>query len=710
MRRSARPLPLLAISLMLASGLPNSVAAAQLPAENPFAHPSALPYGAEPMDRIRDADFEAALDAGMAQELAEVKAIADNGQAPTLDNTIVALERSGQLLGRVNNLFQQLVGANTNDVLDKINEVETPKLQAHADAILLDAKLFARIRTLYEARDRLGLDDPQKFLLSETYRRFVHAGALLSSARKAELAALNGKIAKLSNDYRTKLLAANRAGAVLVADKAELDGLSEADIAAAAEAAAKRKQDGKYLLVLRNTTQQPLLASLKDRALRQKLLQASETRGEHPGANDVRVLIATIAQLRAQKAKLMGYPSYAAFTVALQMARTPEAAQSLLRDLVPAAVRKAKQEAAEIQAVIDQQDGGFALTAADWELYAEQVRKAKYDVDSELVRPYFELDRVLQDGVFFAAHQMYGLTFTERHDIPTYHPDMRVFEVFDADGSALALFMLDPFARPNKNGGAWCTPINAPSGLDRRKPIIVNTENFTKPAPGQPALLGFDDVTTLFHEFGHALHEMFSTRLYPSQNGFNMPTDVIEFPSQFNEHWALEPTVFEHFARHYQTGAPMQQDLVDKIKNARTYGKGYATLEYLAAALLDLEWHSLPAGAAKQTDIDAFEAAALKKNGVDFAAVPPRYRSAYFLHIWANGYEANYYAYMWGEILDDDAYEWFVEQGGMTRANGQIFRDKLLGLGFTADPMEIYRAFRGRDPSAAAIARERGLE
>jgi len=392
------------------------------------------------------------------------------------------------------------------------------------------------------------------------------------------------------------------------------------------------------------------------------------------------------------------------------MAKTPEAAKKLLLDLVPAAIHKARGEAAEIQALIDQQGGGFKLAAYDWEFYAEQVRKAKYDVDGTEVRQYFELNRVLQDGVFFAANKMYGLTFKERKDVPTYHPDMRVFEVFDADGSPLALFMLDPFARPNKNGGAWCNTLNIPSLMDKRKPIIINTENFTKPADGQPALLSFDDVTTMFHEFGHALHAMFSVQYYPSQSGFNMPTDVIEFPSQFNEHWALEPSVFANFAKHHETGAPMPQALVDKIKKARTYGKGYATVEYVAAALLDLEWHSLPANAAKQTDIDAFEANALKGDGVDMAEVPPRYRTPYFQHIWDGGYEANYYAYMWGEILDDDAYEWFIENGGMTRANGQIFRDRLLGLGFTADPMELYRGFRGRDPSADAIKRERGLD
>jgi len=716
MKSTVRRLPIFALTLLVTGGLLGAGAYAAdkakttLPASNPFSRASTLPYGAEPMNEIKDSDFKDAIDVGIAQENVDISKIVSSKEMPTFDNTIAALDRSGALLGRVNNLFQQLVGANTNDTLDKINEDETPRMQAHQDSILLNAKLFQRVKAVYDARESSGLNDDQKFLVTSTYRRFVHSGAELSPEKKKKLSALNGKIAKLSNDYRTKLLAAGNEAGVLVESKNQLDGLSDADIAAAAASAKKTGHDGQYLLVIRNTTQQPLLASLKNRDLRLKLMQASETRGEHAGKSDVRDLIATIAQLRAQKAELMGFPTFAAFTEAEQMAKSADAAKKLLLDLAPAAVKKAKEEASEIQTVIDQQKGGFKLTAADWNLYAEQVRKAKYSVDVNEVKQYFEIDRVLKDGVFFAANKMYGLTFKERHDIPTYHPDMRVFEVFEENGKPLALFMLDPWARPNKNGGAWCTPINNPSGMDNRLPILVNSENFTKPEDGKPGLLSFDDVTTMFHEFGHALHGMFSVHYYQSENGFNVPTDVVEFPSQFNEHWALEPTVFANYAKHHETGAAMPQELVDKIKKARTYGKGYATTEYLAAALLDLEWHSLTAQDAKVTDIDAFETAALKKDGVDLAEVPPRYRSPYFLHIWGNGYEANYYAYMWGEILDDDAYEWFTENGGMTRQNGQTFRDKMLGRTYTADPMDIYRGFRGRDPSAEAIKRERGLE
>ncbi len=715
MTSTARRLPIFALTLMMTAGFAGSdaqagPARASLPASNPFSHASTLPYGAEAMGEIKDADFKDALEVGMVQEDADIAKIVNSKEKPTFDNTIFPLDRSGVLLGRANTLFQQLIAADTNDTLDKINDEETPKLQAHQDGILLNAKLFKRIKAVYDARDSSGLNDDQKFLVTSTYRHFVHSGAELPVDKKKQLSALNEKIAKLSNDYRVKLLAANNDAALLIDSKEELDGLSEADLAAAAGAAKKAGHEGKYLLVIRNTTQQPLLASLKNRDVRLKLMQASETRGEHEGKNDVRDLITTLAQLRAQKAELMGFPNFAAFTEADQMAKNPEAAKKLLMDLAPAAVKKATEEAAEIQGVIDQQKGGFKLTAADWNFYGEQVRKAKYSIDAAEVKQYFEINRVLQDGVFFAANKMYGLTFKERKDIPTYHPDMRVFEVFEESGKPLALFMWDPWARSNKNGGAWCNTLNTPAGWNKTLPIIVNTENFTKPEDGKPGLISFDDATTMFHEFGHALHAMFSIHYYQGENGFNVPTDVVEFPSQFNEHWALEPTVFANYAKHYQTGAAMPQELVDKIKKARTYGKGYATLEYTAAALLDLEWHSLTAKDAKVADVDAFEAAALKKDGVAMEEVPPRYRSPYFLHIWGNGYEANYYAYMWGEILDDDSYEWFVEHGGMTRANGQIFRDKMLGRTYTADPMEIYRGFRGRDPSAEAIKRERGLE
>ncbi len=703
----------LVASAVLAPLFPATIACAQsqpaVAVAPALAVKSDLPYGAPRFDLLKDVDYQPAVEAGMAIDTQEAQAIAENPAAPTFDNTIVAMEKEGALMNRANQLLQHLVQANASDVLRKANEDLAPKLQAHTDAIMLNAKLFARVKALHDNADGLGLSSSQRFLLDIYYRRFVHAGALLSPADKATLSAINGKIAALQAQYMTQLQSAADANAVIVDSRAELEGLSDAQIAAAADEAAKRNLPGKYVLVLRNTTQQPMLASLQNRALRQRLLAASESRGDQPGPNDLRDLIATLAQLRAQKAGLLGFKDYSAYVLSEQMAKTPQAAKGLLLQLAPAAKARAKAEAAELQAMIDKQNGGFTLTAADWELYADQVRKQKYAIDDGQVQQYFELDRVLKDGVFFAANKLYGLTFKARPDLPVYQPDVKVYEVFDADGKHLALFYADYFARPNKNGGAWCNYLNNPSGLAGEGPIIVNVANFTKPAPGQPALISFSDVTAMFHEFGHALHAMFSVNEYPSQNGFNLPTDVIEFPSQFNEHWALDPTVFANYAKHYQTGAPMPQDLADKIRAAKDYGQGYAFEEVLAATLLDLEWHSLPADAPKQ-DPDAFEAAALKTDAVDMPEVPPRYRSPYFLHIWANGYESNYYAYTWGEILDDDAFEWFQDHGGLTRANGQRFRDKMLAPGYVADPMAQYRDFRGRDPSVDALERQRGLK
>jgi peptidyl-dipeptidase Dcp len=698
-------------ALLVQSILMTAIATAQSVSRapsNPLEAASTLPFGAPPFDRIKDTDFEPALEAGMTQELAEIDAIAGNPRKPTFDNTIVAMEKSGRLLARVNQLFQNLVAANSNDTLQALNTKEAPLLQAHSDAILLNPTLFGRIEALYDKRASLGLKPSDVFLIERWRQKFVRAGAKLNEADKARLRAINGDIAALQAEFQSTLLKAANDGAVVVSDKAELAGLSDAGVAAAASAAKSRNLDGQYVLALRNTTQQPIAASLQNRPLRQRLLAASEARGDAAGPTDLRDVIATLAQKRAERAKILGYPSHAAYVLDDQMAKTPAAAEKLLTDLVPAATAKANEEAGEIQALIDQQKGGFTLTAADWEFYADQVRKAKYDLDDNEVRQYFELDKVLSDGVFFAANKLYGLTFKPRTDLPVYQPDVKVFEVFDANGQSLALFYVDYFARPNKQGGAWCNYVNVPSGLEGSKPIIYNVANFTKPEAGQPALISFDDVTTMFHEFGHALHAMFSVQRYPSQNGFNLPTDVIEFPSQFNEHWALEPHVLASYARHYQTGAPIPDALVAKIKAARTYGKGYATTELLAAALLDLDWHSLPADAPKQIP-DVFEAASLKKNHVDLPAVPPRYRSTYFLHIWGNGYDSNYYSYTWGEILDDDAYEWFTDNGGLTRANGQRFRDMMLGPGYTENPMTLYHAFRGRDPSAEALKRERGL-
>ncbi|NYF23041.1 peptidyl-dipeptidase Dcp [Xanthomonas sp. JAI131] len=692
--------------------MPAAPAASQSPAPaaaNPLLSASTLPFQAPPFDKIKDADYLPAFEEGMKQHLAEIRKIADNAEPATFANTIEAMERSGQTLSRVQRIFFGLVQADTNDERQKIQEAVAPKLAEHQDEISLDPKLFARIKAIYDQRDTLNLEPEQKRLVERDYEEFVRSGAQLSDADKATLRKLNVEETTLATQFHTKLVAATAAGAVVVDDKAKLDGLSEGDIASAAQDAAARKLDGKYLLALQNTTQQPVLASLKDRELRTQVMAASQSRAEKGDANDTRQTIQRLAQLRAQKAKLLGFDSYAAYSLGDQMAKTPAAALKLLTDTVPAATAKARSEIAEMQKVIDAQKGGFKLAASDWDFYAEQVRKAKYDLDESQIKPYFELDNVLKNGVFYAATELYGITFKERTDIPTYNPDMKVYEVFDQDGTSMALFYTDYYKRDSKSGGAWMDVFVEQDGLTGAKPVVYNVCNFTKPAPGQPALLSFDDVTTMFHEFGHALHGMFSKVKYPSIAGTATSRDFVEFPSQFNEHWASDPKVFAHYAKHYQTGEAMPAELVEKIKKARTFNQGYATTEYLSAALLDLAWHTQPADAPLQ-DVDKFEADALKKFKVDVAEVPPRYRTTYFDHIWGGGYSAGYYAYFWSEVLDDDAFEWFKENGGLSRKNGDIFRAKILSRGNTVDLATLYRDFRGKDPSVEPLLENRGLK
>ncbi len=675
---------------------------------NPLLGPSGLPYDAPPFDRITDADYAPALETAMRTHDAQIARIAADTSPPSFENTIVALEESGADLTRVVQIFENITQSNTDPALDAIKNDMDPRLQAHQDSITFNGRLFARIKSVHDSRATLHLDAKSRYLLEQTTKSFVHAGAGLAAADQSRLRTLNQQITKLQTLFQQKLLAATASGAVVVDDRTALDGLDSDAIAAAEAAGKQRGHEGKFVLPLRNTTQQPVLEKLTDRGLRARILAASEQRGDAPGPNDVRDLLAHLAKLRAEKAKLLGYDNFAAYTLDNQMAKTPQAAMKLLDSLVPGATAKARGEGADMQAIIDGQKGGFTLAASDWNFYSEKVRAQKYDLDEAQTRPYFELDHVLQQGVFLAANKLYGVTFKERHDIPLYHDDVRTFEVIDSDGTPIALWYADYFARPNKQGGAWCDDFVPPSGLLGRKPVVVNVASFTKPAPGQPALISFDDVTTMFHEFGHALHTIFSNQYFPSQNGFSVPTDVVEFPSQFNEHWALDPAIFAGYAHHYKTGEPMPAPLVAKIKRAKTFNQGYMLTEYLAAALIDLEWHSLPPDAPLQTP-DALEAAALKKHGVDLPTVPPRYKSTYFAHIWSNGYAANYYAYLWGEVLDDDAYAWFTEHGGLTRANGQRFRDMMLATGHTADPMELYRAFRGHDPDTQALLKQRGL-
>jgi len=684
--------------------------AAAKPAPNPFLTVSALPFHAPDFKAITDANYLPAFKQGMSDQLAEIAAITADKAPATFDNTLLPLEKSGALLDRVSRVFFSVVQADTNPERQKIQEEMVPALAAHQDAINLDAALFARIKAVYDARETAGLNAEQTRLVEETYRAFVKAGAELSEADKASLRALNTEEATLANDFHNHLVAGSAAGAVIVDDVKQLAGLSEGEIATAAADAKARGLDGKWLLALQNTTQQPELAALENRELRARILKASETRTEQGDANDTRAIVQRLAQLRAQKAKLLGFPDFASYTMGDQMAHEPANAMKLLNGAVSAATAKARGELADIQAVIDAQKGGFQATASDWDFYAEQVRKAKFDLDENQIKPYLELNNVLQNGVFYAAEQLYGIHFTERHDIPVYHPDVRVFEVTDADGKPLALFYADYFKRDSKSGGAWMDVFVEQNGLTGTRPVVLNVCNFSKPAAGQPALLNWDNVTTMFHEFGHALHGMFSNSTYPSLAGTNVPRDFVEFPSQFNEHWAMEPSVLAHYAKHYQTGEPMPQALLDKIAKARTFNQGYATTEYLSSALLDLTWHTLPADAPLVADVDAFEAKALADAKVDVPQVPPRYRTTYFDHIWGGGYSAGYYAYFWSEMIDHDAFDWFTEHGGMTRENGQIFRDKILSIGNTRDLATAYREFRGKDPSVEPLLKARGLK
>ncbi len=610
----------------------------------------------------------------MSQLLSETQKIADNAEAPTFANTLAAMEKSGQLLNRVSGVFNLLAGANTNPDLQKLQEEEAPKLAATSDAIYLNSKLYKRVEALYKQRAQLKLDPESNRLVEFYYQKFELAGAKLSDADKDSLKKLNGEEASLSAKFTNQLLGAAKAGALVVSDSAELAGLSSEAITAAAAAAKAKNMPGKWLISLQNTTQQPALQSLTVRATRQKLFEASWNRAEKNDSNDTRATISRIAEIRAKKAKLLGYPNYAAWTLVNQMAKTPSTVEQFLGKLVPASTAKAKVEAADIQALIDKQKGGFQLEPWDWDFYAEQVRKAKYNIDENEVKPFFELNNVLQNGVFYAATQLYGITFKERKDIPVYQKDVRVFEVFDKDGTSMALFYCDYFKRDNKNGGAWMDNLVGQSKLLGTKPVIYNICNFAKPADGQPALISFDDVTTMFHEFGHGLHGIFADQQYLSLSGSATARDFVEFPSQFNEHWAMDPQVFKHYATHYKTGELMPQALVDKIKKAATFNQGYMMTELLAAAQLDMQWHALSASSPLQ-NVDTFEAQALHNTHLDLPQVPTRYRSSYFLHIWSNGYAAGYYAYIWTEMLDDDAYAWFKEHGGLTRENGQRFRD-----------------------------------
>jgi peptidyl-dipeptidase Dcp len=674
---------------------------------NPFYAPSTLPFHAPPFDKIKDADYQPAIEAGMARELAEIQRIAEDAAAPTFENTFIALEKSGRLLNRALAAFRCVSEADTNPALQSAKTALAPKTAAHQDAIHFNKRLFDRIAQIYRTRATLKLDPESLRLVEVTYDEFVHAGANLSDPDKSELKKLNEEASTLSNEFSTKLLQATKNAAYTTSDPAALAGLNDAQLSAAAQAARNRKAEG-YVIPLQNTTQQPMLASLSDRAAREALFQNSWNRTERGDENDTRTIIARLAELRAQRAKLLGYSSHAAWKLEDQMAKTPQAALQFMDALVPVATARAAGEAADLQAVIDAQNGGFALQPWDWDFFADQVRKAKYDLDDAEIKPYFELNNVLENGVFYAAGQLYGVRFRERKDIPVYQSEVRVFEVFDADGRPLALFFCDYFKRDNKNGGAWMSSFVRPSKLLGDLPVVYNVANLPKPASGEPALISFTDVTTMFHEFGHALHGMFARTRYPTLSGTTPARDFVEFPSQFNEHWALYPSVFGHYARHYRTGAAMPDSLVEKIKKAKNFNEGYALTEVLAAAELDMQWHMLPPGAPLQ-DPDEFEKRALANTHLDVHAVPPRYRSSYFSHVWDSGYSAGYYAYLWTQMLDDDAYQWFDDHGGLSRGNGERFRRMILAPGNTQDLGAAYRAWRGKPPTVDAMMKYRGL-
>jgi peptidyl-dipeptidase Dcp len=685
----------------------STAASATLPASNPFAKPSTLPFRAPDFSRIKDSDYLPALLAGMARQKAEVSAIANQKAPPTFDNTVVAMERSGELLDRAQNAFSAVNGANTNDVLQATDSKTAPLLAAHNDFIYLNQKLFQRFKALHDREASLNLNPEQAKLLDHYYKQFVHAGAELPEAKQAELKTINQRVSTLRTQFTQKLLAATKAGALHVNDPAALAGLSPQQIETAQQAAKARGLSG-YLLPLQNTTQQPAAGSLTSHDTRQKLFEASINRAEHGDANDTRTIVSEMAQLRARKAALFGYANFADYNLYDRMAKDRATAVGFLDRLAPAVSAKQRQEAADIRALAASQGATFQPTAADWNFYADQIRKTRYALNDDELKPYFEFNKVLEDGVFYAANQLYGLSFKERHDIPTWNPDMRVFQVYDQDGSELAIFMIDPWKRDNKGGGAWMSSLVGQSYLRGTKPVIFNVENFTKPAAGQPLLITWDNVSTMFHEFGHALHGMFAAQTYPTLSGTAVARDFVEFPSQFNENWALDPKILPHYAVHYQTGQPIPQSLVDKIKRSRTFNQGYELGETLEAARLDLDWHSLPGNAPRQ-DVDQFEAKALATGGFDTADVPPRYRTSYFAHIWGSGYAAGYYSYPWTRMLAQDAFAWFEGNGGLTRANGQRFRNMVLSRGNTLDYAEMYRAFTGHDPDVRPMLEFYGL-
>ena len=671
---------------------------------NPFMKKSNLQYEAPEFDKIKNEHFKPAFEFGLKQHDAEILKIANNSEKATFENTIVALEKSGEVLKRAVTVFSNLTSANTNSTLQALDEEFAPIFAAHSDKMYLNENLYNRIKSISEN----GLDSESKRLLQFYKQNFEIAGANLSGADKEKLKQYNQEMASLSTQYSNKLLEARKEGGIIIDNVKELDGLSADEIAAAAADAKTAGKEGKYLLALQNTTQQPVLQNLTNRTTREKVFKASWMRAEKGGNSDTRETIEKLASLRLKKAQILGKKSFAEWKLQDQMAKNPDAAVKLMNQLATPAVETAKREAKDIQDLIDQQKGGFKLEPWDWNFYAEQVRKAKFDLDENQIKPYFEITTVLEKGVFFAAEKFYGLTFKKRTDLPVYHPDVVTYEVFDHDGKSLAIYYLDFYTRDSKNGGAWMSNFVEQSYLLGTKPVIVNCYNYQKPAPGKPSLISYDDVTTIFHEFGHSIHGMFANQKYPSLSGTNVPRDFVEFPSQINEHWALDPVVLKNYAIHYETKQPIPQALVDKIKNAATFNQGYMTTELVSAAALDMDWHSVT-NAGQLLPVLDFEKQSLNNHGFTLATVPPRYHTPYFAHIWGGGYSAGYYAYLWSETLDSDAWEWIMKNGGLTRENGDRFRKYILSVGNSVDLNQAFRDFTGHDPDIKPLLRNRGF-
>nr|WP_315149911.1 M3 family metallopeptidase [uncultured Flavobacterium sp.] len=672
--------------------------------KNPLLQKSILQYQAPDFSVIKDEDFKPAFDYGLKINVQEIEAIADNPAKPTFQNTVLALEISGEILNRAKGIFYNLTGSNTNPALQTIEAEYAPIFSVHTDKIYLNSKLYNR----FKAIDLSKLKGEDKKLTEYYLQRFELAGANLSEADKIKMEKINEELASLSTLYGNKLLLARKNGAVLFDNAADLDGLSAGEIEAAKQKAKEAGHENKYLIGLLNTTQQPLLVSLKNRAAREKIYKASWYRAEKNDDGDTREVIEKTARLRLQKANLMGKKSFAEWKLQNQMAKTPAPAMDLLAKIAGPAVAKAKVEASEIQALIDAQNGGFKLEPWDWNFYSEQVRKAKYDLDESQIKPYFELTTVLEKGVFFAAKQMYGITFKERKDLPVYNPDVKVYEVFDDKGTSIAIYYLDFYTRDNKRGGAWMNTFVSQSHYLKQKPVIVNVYNFSKPVGGNPSLISFDDVTTMFHEFGHTLHGLFANQQYVSLSGTSVPRDYVEFPSQINEHAALDPEVLKSYAVHYQTKQPIPQDLIDKIKKAETFNKGYDVTEILAASTLDMAWHSVE----KESDFKpalVFEKEALEKYGLLVNEVPTRYHTPYFAHIWGGGYSAGYYAYTWSKTLDYNAFDWMQANGGMTRENCERFKKYILSVGNSVDLNKAFKDFIGHDMKIEPYLKNAGL-